>query len=87
MHWCVGAFMTTRLTITLPDEVHAALKEAAARRKRTIGEIIADSLVQYGIKSDEQAGAIVARARRASNLSTSRANAVALSETRAHRGR
>ncbi|MGK2858089.1 MAG: CopG family transcriptional regulator [Thermoanaerobaculia bacterium] len=79
--------MTTRLTITLPDEVHAALKEAAAKRKRTIGEIIADSLVQYGIKSDEQAGAIVARARRAAKLSASRANAVALSETRAHRGR
>ena len=79
--------MTTRLTITLPDEVHTALKETAARRKRTIGEIITDSLVQYGIKSDEQAGAIVARARRAANLSGRRANAVALSETRAHRGR
>lgn len=79
--------MTTRLTITLPDEVHSALKETAARRKRTIGEIITDSLVQYGIKSDEEAGAIVARARRAANLSTRRANAVASSETRAHRGR
>ncbi|MBI2213380.1 MAG: CopG family transcriptional regulator [Acidobacteria bacterium] len=79
--------MTTRLTIALPDEVHAALKETAARRKRTIGEIITDSLVQYGIKSDEQAGAIVARARRAANLSPSRANAVAARETATHRGR
>ena len=57
-----------RLTITLPDDRHQALKEAAARRGRTIGQIVDDALASYGIKSAGEAAALVAKARRASRL-------------------
>lgn len=76
-----------RLTITLPDSLHTALKEAAARRRRTIGDIIQESLTLYGIKSGEAVEEIVARARRAAGLTTKQADALALRETRAHRAR
>ena len=39
-----------RLTITLDDNLHQALKEAAARQGRTIGTIIEESLELRGIK-------------------------------------
>ena len=38
-----------RLTITLDDHLHQALKEAAARQGRTIGTIIEESLQLRGI--------------------------------------
>ena len=50
-----------RLTITLSDRIHRALKEASAERNRTIGELIEESLESYGIRSREEAAAIVAR--------------------------
>jgi hypothetical protein len=75
----------TRVTLTLPDELHRALKEAAAIRGRTLGELVAESVVAYGIKPREQAERLVERARRRSGLSASRASALALRETRASR--
>ena len=41
----------SRLTITLSDERYLALKEAAARQRKSIREIIESSLDLYGIKS------------------------------------
>lgn len=76
-----------RLTISLPDELHRALKEAAARRGRTIGDLVAESLELYGIKTEERAAEVVARARRKSGLREARALAVARRETRAARRR
>ncbi|MGB5891547.1 MAG: ribbon-helix-helix protein, CopG family [Thermoanaerobaculia bacterium] len=74
-----------RLTITLPDELHQALKEAAARRRRSIGDLVAESLEFYGIKTEERARELVARARQQSGLTEAEAQELALAETRASR--
>lgn len=74
-----------RLTISLPDELHRALKEAAARRNRRIGDLIAESLEFYGIKTTESAAALVARARKQSDLSSDEALQLAVEETRSSR--
>lgn len=76
-----------RLTITLSDDRHRALKEAAARRGRSIGELIEASLDFYGIKSSESAAELVARARAQAGLDDEAAEALALAETRAERRR
>ena len=48
----------SRLTITLSESRYRALKEAAAQRGKTIGQLIDESLDFYGIKSREQALAL-----------------------------
>lgn len=53
----------SRLTITLSEPRYRALKEAAAQRGKTIGQLIDESLDFYGIKSREQALDLVRRAR------------------------
>ncbi len=75
-----------RLTISLPDELHRALKEAAARRDRTIGGLVAESLAYYGIKPRERAEDLVRRARDASGLDEEAAIELAVDETRQARG-
>lgn len=77
----------TRLTVTLPADLHRALKLAAARRGQTIGEIVAESLRHYGIKTERQAAEIVAEARQRSGLTEPEAIELATSETRAARRR
>ncbi|MEE4273250.1 MAG: hypothetical protein V2I67_16365 [Thermoanaerobaculales bacterium] len=77
----------SRITITLPDELHRALKAAAAKRGRTIASMVAESLEAYGIKSPEAAADLVARARRHSALAEDEATALALRETKEHRSR
>ncbi len=74
-----------RLTVTLPDDLHRALKEAAVRRDRTIGDLVAESLRYYGIKSTESARDLVSRARAASGLEEGAALELAVEETRAQR--
>lgn len=74
-----------RLTITLPDDLHRALKESAARRDTTIGELVAESLEFYGIKTADSAEELVARARARSGLSEDEATALGVEETRAQR--
>lgn len=81
---CYAARMS-RLTLTLPDELHRALKESAAARGTTIGELVAESVIAYGIKPRATAEQLVARARRGANLTASRAAALAVRETRAAR--
>jgi hypothetical protein len=74
-----------RLTITLPDNLHRALKESAARRDTTIGELVCESLAFYGIKSTAVAEDLVAAARARSGLTEGEATALAVEETRAQR--
>jgi predicted transcriptional regulator len=76
-----------RLTITLTDALHRALKEAAARRRRTIGDLIEESLELYGVKDAESAAELVARARAHSTLDERQALKLAVGETRAARRR
>jgi predicted transcriptional regulator len=76
-----------RLTITLPDELHRALKQAAARRRRTIGDLIEESLGLYGVKDEETAVALVARARAYAAMDEREALKLAVGETRAARRR
>jgi hypothetical protein len=76
-----------RLTITLNDPLHQALKETAARLGRTIGELVEESLVLRGIKPKASAQELVALARRRAALEEDAAVTVALEETRATRVR
>ena len=75
----------SRLTITLSEPRYRALKEAAAQRDKTIGQLIDESLDFYGIKSREQALDLVRRARTRSALSGEQALTLAQEEVRAVR--
>lgn len=75
----------SRLTITLDDDLHRALKETAARQGRSIGKIIEESLILRGIKHMESAETIVARARENARCNEKDAIRLAVEETRAHR--
>lgn len=74
-----------RLTITLSEERYRALKEASARRNKTIGQLINESLDSYGIKLLEDARTLVRRAREHSELTDDEALALAQQEIRAVR--
>ena len=74
-----------RLTISLTDRTHRALKEAAARQRRSMGSIIEESLELRGLQTLDTAREIVARARAYSSLNEKEATAVAVKETRLHR--
>lgn len=75
----------SRLTITLDDELHQALKQAAARQGRSIGSIIEEALELRGIKPTATARALVDRARRAAAMNEDEAMDLAVAETRAGR--
>ena len=75
----------SRLTITLPDERHAALKAEAAITGKTIGQIIDESLELAGVKSEDEALAILRKARRNAGLSEDEAMALALREVAEYR--
>ncbi|BBD78365.1 ribbon-helix-helix protein, CopG family [Hydrogenophilus thermoluteolus] len=75
----------SRLTITLDDSVHQALREAAARQGRSIGKIIEESLILRGIKPMESARQLVARARSNAACDEDEALNIAVEETRAVR--
>ncbi len=77
----------SRLTITLSDARYRALKEAAAQRDKTIGQLVEESLEFYGIKTREDARALVQRARRHSGLSVAQAVALAEKEVKSARKR
>ena len=74
-----------RLTISLPDRIHRALKETAARQNRSMGSIIEESLELRGVRPYEAAKEIVARARAKSGLTTDDAMVLAVEETRRFR--
>ena len=75
----------SRLTITLSDERHRALKEAAARRGKSIGTLIEESLEFYGIKSTRSAAELVAQARMRAGLEETEALELAAAECREER--
>ena len=75
----------SRLTITLSEPRYRALKEAAAQRDKTIGQLIDESLDFYGIKSREQALDLVRLARARSALSEEQALSLAQEEVLAVR--
>lgn len=75
----------TRLTVTLADQTHRALKEAAARQGRSMAAIIEESLELRGIRPYETARELVLEARANSGLDSDEAMAVAVRETRRHR--
>ena len=74
-----------RLTISLADRTHRALKEAAARQNRSMASIIEESLELRGIQPYDTALEIVARAQANSRLNDDDAMALAVEETRRHR--
>ena len=74
-----------RLTISLADRTHRALREAAARQNRSMGSIIEESLELRGIRPYDTAKEIVARARARSRLSADEAIVLAVEETRRFR--
>ncbi|MBS0575667.1 MAG: CopG family transcriptional regulator [Proteobacteria bacterium] len=75
----------SRLTITLNDARYLALKEASARRGKSIGQLIDESLEFYGIKTLEEARSLVQRARQHSGLDETDAMQLAVRETRQQR--
>ena len=77
----------SRLTITLSEARYRALKEASAQRDKTIGQLIDESLDFYGIKSRDDARALVNRARAQGKLTEDRALEVAIEQVRAVRRR
>ena len=72
----------SRLTITLSEARYRALKEASAQRGKTIGQLIDESLDFYGIKSRDDARALVHRARAQSKLTEDQALKVATQQVR-----
>jgi uncharacterized protein (DUF1778 family) len=77
----------SRLTITLSEDRYRAIKEAAAQRGKTIGQLIDESLDFYGIKSRDQAQALVRQARERSQLSDHQALELAQKEVKAVRAK
>jgi len=75
----------SRLTITLDDDIHQALKETAARQGRTIGQIVEEGLLLRGVKPIQSARRLVAMARGNAQLSEEEALDIATSETRSAR--
>lgn len=75
----------SRLTITLSESRYRALKEAAAQRSKTIGQLIDESLDFYGIKSREQALDLVRQARGQAQQNEAQAMVLALAEVHAAR--
>ncbi|MYD99105.1 MAG: CopG family transcriptional regulator [Gammaproteobacteria bacterium] len=74
-----------RLTITLANDTHRALKEAAARQNRSMAAIIEESLELRGIQPHDTVRQIVAKARTRSGLDSARAMTLAVEETRQYR--
>jgi len=77
----------SRITITLDDDLHRAVKETAARQGCSISKIIEESLRLRGIKTMENARQLVARARSQAQFNEKEATRLAVEETHAHRTR
>lgn len=76
-----------RLTITISDERHRALKQRAALTGKSIGQLIEESLERTGVKSREDARDVLRRASQTADLSEEEALNAAVGETRAQRKR
>jgi hypothetical protein len=76
-----------RLTISLKDDLHQALKETAARQGRSIGKIIEEGLELRGIKPMSCARDLLMKARRSARRTEEKAIELAVKEVRASRSR
>lgn len=74
-----------RLTISLADRTHQALKETVARQNRSMGSIIEESLELRGIRPYDTAREVVAKARAKSGLNADDAMVLAVKETQRFR--
>lgn len=77
----------SRLTVTLNDNLHRALKETAARQGRSIASIIEEGLRLRAIQDPASTRALVAQARQRAQLEPDAALELAVEETRAARKR
>jgi predicted transcriptional regulator len=77
----------SRLTISLDDDLHRALKETAARQGRSIASIIEESLRLRVIRGQDSARTLVAQARQRPRFEADEAMALAVEEAGAARGR
>jgi predicted transcriptional regulator len=75
------------LTITITEERHRALQQAAERERKSIAAIIEECLDAADINGAETAQDLVVQARSNAGLSDVEALAVAVEETQAHRSR
>lgn len=75
----------SRLTITLSEPRYRALKEASARRGKSIGQLIDESLEFYGVKTRDEASDLVLRARNRSGLGDEQAMDLANEQVRQSR--
>ena len=75
-----------RLTITLSETRYRALKEASVQRKKTMGQLIDESLENYGIKIQVNIQELLQRARKNSNLTKTHALKLANKHVRVVRG-
>jgi len=75
----------SRLTISLDDAMHQALKETDASQGRSIGKIIEEGLILRGIKPVSTARDLVAKARLRSMIDGEDAINLAVDEVRAER--
>jgi len=72
----------SRLTISLDDNLHRALKETAARQGRSINAIIEESLRFRGICDRATARTLVENARRNASMDAQEAMDLAVEEVR-----
>lgn len=71
-----------RLTINISQQRQRALKEAAARRGKTMGELVEESLEFYGIKTADNALDLLQRTRARAGLSDETAEALGMEAAR-----
>ena len=76
-----------RLTISLKDDLHQALKETAARQGRSIGKIIEEGLELRGVKPMSRARDLLMKARGSARRTQEKAIELAVKEVRASRSR
>jgi hypothetical protein len=74
-----------RLTINLSEKGQRALKQAAAERGKTMGQIVEESLEFYGVKSRSEAVDLIRRAREAAGMDENAAMELGVEASRASR--
>ena len=77
----------SRLTISLSDEMHQALKESSARTGRTIGNLIEEGLRLRGIRPMNTTKNLVKKARSNSAINEDDALRIAIDEVNQSRKR
>ena len=74
-----------RQTINLSEKRQRALKQAAAERGKTMGQIVEESLEFYGVKSRSEAVDLIRRARETAGMDENAAMELGVEASRASR--